>query len=184
MKKLLRTLFITFLFLQVCLCTALAKDQAKDEPYEFTIACENISLKNGTYSFSLIIRSDRTLKFDNNLEISYQGIEGCYSLNYEIDETDNHLMTVNGTFNNIITSSPLLDRVSADLANLVVSLVSDDSYSYQLSLNTQKGFTFKNQLKFLFNSRPYSFSVSYTYDKTVRQKLLKGLTKTRRLIVR
>ena len=103
-------------------------------------------MEEGLYMYRLTLRSDKTLTFDNQLKIYYQGINGNYSLHYEIDPTDNHLMVVTGLFENIIVSSPLLKKFSAAKRNWILSKISEDSYFYRLDLKTNEGFTFIKEL--------------------------------------
>lgn len=131
---------------------------------EYVISGRNISIRDGKYNYRLVIRSDRTLTFDNDLEINYQGINGKYKLHYDIDETDNHTMIVTGTFDNIIISSPLMQKLSASDREWILSHISRDSYFYQLILKTKEGFSFMNTLRFLFDARQCGYSVRYGYD--------------------
>ena len=133
-------------------------------PEEFIIAGKNIPITDGIYSYQLRIRSDGTLDFNNDLEILYQGIDGRYKLDYTIDETDNHIMVVTGTFKNIITQSPALDTLPGRGKEWVQDNFSDDSYFYELNLRTKEGFTMKNRLQFLFRSTPCVYSVDYMYE--------------------
>ena len=133
-------------------------------PDEIVISGDNIEIKDGKYSYKLTLRSNGTLTFDNDLEIYYQGINGRYQLNYEIDETDNHIMIVTGTFENIIIASPLLEKLSDKNKEQIISRISEDTYFYQLVLLTADGFTFTNTLKFLFDSKPLGYSLNYAYD--------------------
>ena len=113
------------------------------------------------------------MTFDNDLEISYQGINGRYQLNYEIDETDNHIMIVTGAFDNIIIASPLLDKIPDKNKKQLLSRISEDKYFYQLILKTAEGLSFENTLRFLFDSKPFGYSLFYAYDLlTDKQKLI------------
>ena len=148
-------------------------------PRQFTISGKDIPVQDGRYSYYLKIRSDGTLVFDNDLEIYYQGVDGLYKLNYEIDKNDNHVMLVNGTFDNIILASPLLENLKEQYRNYIINNVNEDSYDYELDLWTNDGFVFRNRLQFLFKSTPVSFSTSYDYDlptdiSTVMVVLTKG----------
>lgn len=147
-------------------------------PDEIVISGSNIKVHGGRYSYKLTLRANGTLTFDNDLEIFYQGINGRYQLNYEIDETDAHIMIVTGTFENIIIASPLLEKFSDKSKNYILSHISDDTYFYQLVLKTTEGFTFTNTLRFLFDSKPLGYSLQYTYDLlTDKQKLIiSGIT--------
>ena len=133
-------------------------------PEEFVIAAKDIPLTAGKYSYQLRIRTDGTLDFNNDLEIYYQGIDGRYKLNYLIDETDNHIMVVTGLFDNIITESPALSILPQKGKDMIRNNISDDSYFYQLDLRTKEGFTFENNLDFLFRSTPCVYSLGYMYE--------------------
>ena len=141
-------------------------------PDEIVISGNNIKVQGGQYSYRLTLRANGTLTFDNDLEIFYQGINGRYQLNYEIDETDNHIMIVTGTFENIIIASPLLEKFSDKVKNRILSHISDDTYFYQLVLNTAEGFSFTNTLRFLFDAKPFGYSLFYTYDLLTDQQSL------------
>lgn len=131
---------------------------------ELVISRRNVSIKDGKYSYRLVLRSNRTLTFDNDLEIYYQGVDGKYKLHYDIDETDNHTMIVTGVFDNIIIASPLLEKLSEADRNWILSHVSRDSYFYQLLLKTKEGFTFTNALRFMIDSHKLGYSIKYAYD--------------------
>ena len=133
-------------------------------PDEIIIQGEDLEVQGGTYNFKLTIRSNGTLTFDNDLEVYYQMIDGKYQLNYEIDETDNHIMIVTGTFDNIIIKSPLMEKISDKSKEWILSHISEDTYSYQLILKTAEGFSFTNMLKFLYDSKEYGYSLNYIYD--------------------
>lgn len=133
-------------------------------PEELVISGENIDVQGGKYSYKLVLRANGTLTFDNDLQVFYQGINGKYKLNYEIDETDNHIMIVSGTFENIIVGSPLMEKLSEEYRNWILSHISGDSYDYQLNLRTREGFTFTNALKFLLDSKPFGYTINYAYD--------------------
>lgn len=131
---------------------------------ELVISRKNVSIKDGKYSYRLVLRSNRTLTFDNDLEIYYQGVNGKYRLHYDIDETDDHTMIVTGVFDNIIIASPLLEKLSEEDRNWILSHVSRDSYFYQLLLKTKEGFTFMNALRFMIDSHKLGYSIKYAYD--------------------
>lgn len=142
-------------------------------PAEYVISGKNISIRGGKYSYRLVIRSDRTLTFDNDLEIYYQGVNGRYQLHYDIDTTDNHTMIVTGTFDNIIIASPLLEKLRASEREWILTHISKDSYFYQLVLKTKEGFSFINTLRFLIDAWKCGYSVRYSYDlKTDKQTLV------------
>lgn len=142
-------------------------------PTELIVSGENVAVEDGLYAYRLTLRFDRTLTFDNRLKILYQGINGQYSLHYEIDRNDNHVMVVTGLFENIIVSSPLLKKLSAARRNWILSKISEDSYFYRLDLRTQEGFTFINKLKFLFEQKPSGYSIDYQYDLSTDKQILK-----------
>ena len=131
---------------------------------EYVRSGTNISIKDGKYSYRLVIRSDRTLTFDNDLEIWYQGINGRYRLHYDIDKTDNHTMIVTGVFDNIIIASPLLEKLSAADREWILAHISSDSYFYQLVLKTKEGFSFINSLRFLVDAKKHGYTAKYSYD--------------------
>ncbi len=140
---------------------------------EYIISGRNITIKDGKYSYRLVIRSDKTLTFDNDLEIYYQGVNGRYRLHYDIDKTDNHTMIVTGSFDNIIVSSPLLQKISVSDKEWILSHISGDSYFYQLVLKTKEGFSFENMLRFMFDAKQCGYSLKYRYDlKSDRQTLV------------
>ena len=147
-------------------------DEEKTVLRERVFSRENIKILGGNYSYKLVLREDGTLTFDNDLEISYQGINGWYQLNYEIEKNENHIMIVTGYFENIITESPLLKLFSDQNKNWILSHITEDSYYYQLDLRTKEGFTFKNILKFLFNSRQYGYTINFSYDLTTKKQAL------------
>ena len=138
----------------------------------FVISRENVEITGGRYSFRLVIRSDRTLTFDNDLEILYQGINGKYKLHYEIDENNSHIMVVSGTFENIIISSPLMEKLPSKLREKILSKVSEDTYLYRLFLNTDLGFTFHNMLSYLVDGQKHGYSIDYKYDKVSGEQTL------------
>lgn len=139
---------------------------------DIVISGNNIKVQNGTYSYKLTLRANGTLTFNNDLEVFYQGINGRYQLDYEIDETDNHIMIVTGNFENIIIASPLLEKFSDRSKRCIHSHISDDNYSYQLVLRTSEGFSFTNTLRFLFDSKPLGYSVNYTYNLLTKKQSL------------
>ena len=133
-------------------------------PHQFIISGKDIPVNGGKYSYQLKLKSDGTLTFGNDLEVYYQGIDGLYKLDYEIDKNDNHTMLVSGVFDNIIVASPALDYLPEKFRNVIVSNVSDDSYDYELDLWTDRGFSFQNKLKYYFGSTELSFSTKYDFD--------------------
>ena len=139
---------------------------------EFVISRDNVSIKDGKYSYRLVIRTNGTLTFDNDLEIYYQGVNGRYKLHYDIDETDDHTMIVTGVFDNIIVASPLLDKLSAEDREWILAHISKDSYFYELFLKTKEGFSFQNTLQFLLDARKYGYSIKYTYDLLTNKQTL------------
>lgn len=138
----------------------------------FVISRENVEVTGGRYSFRLVIRSDRTLTFDNDLEILYQGINGKYKLHYEIDENDSHIMVVSGTFENIIINSPLMEKLSSKLREKIRSKISEDTYMYKLFLNTNQGFTFNNMLSYLVCGKKHGYSIDYEYDQVADRQTI------------
>ncbi len=135
-----------------------------DTPAEYVISGKNIKIRGGTYSYRLVIRSDKTLTFDNDLEVYYQGVNGKYKLHYDIDKTDNHTMIVTGVFDNIIISSPLLEKLTAEQRNWILTHISKDSYFYKLILKTKEGFSFQNTLRYLVDARQHGYAIKYKYD--------------------
>lgn len=133
-------------------------------PAEYVISGHNITIRGGKYNYRLVIRSDRTLTFDNDLEIYYQGVNGKYRLHYDIDKTDNHTMIVTGVFDNIIISSPLLEKLTAKQRDWILTHISKDSYFYRLILKTKEGFSFENTLRYLVDARQHGYSIKYKYD--------------------
>ncbi|MBR2836148.1 MAG: hypothetical protein IKE43_10655 [Coriobacteriales bacterium] len=134
------------------------------ESGEYIIFGNNIPLSNGNYSYELRIRPDKTVTFDNDLEIYSQGVNGSHALHFETDEVNNYTMIVNGVFENILTSSSLLALLSAADEGLMPSDISEDSYSYQLNLKTNEGFSYTNILSFLSGSDPCGYSLNFDYD--------------------
>lgn len=182
-KRVAAVIIAIVLVFQVGALTVFARSSEEDERMitiseewkcsdDIVISGSNIKLQNGTYSYKLTLRANGTLTFDNDLEVFYQGINGRYQLNYEIDETDNHIMIVTGNFENIIIASPLLEKFSDKSKRLIHSHISDDAYSYQLVLRTSEGFSFTNTLRFLFDSKPLGYSVHYTYNLLTKKQIL------------
>lgn len=142
-------------------------------PAEYVISGRNITIRGGKYSYRLVIRSDRTLTFDNDLEIYYQGVNGRYKLHYDIDKTDNHTMIVTGVFDNIIIASPLMEKISPSEREWILKHISNDSYFYQLVLKTKEGFSFVNSLRYYFDAKKCGYMMRYRYDlATDRQTLI------------
>lgn len=131
-------------------------DEESAEPVEYVISGKDIDIENGNYSYQLVVKETGELIFDNDLEINYQDVDGCYKLHYEIAEADNHIMIVTGTFDNIMVASPLLKKIS--------DRISEDSYFHQLDLRTNEGFTFENKLQFLFDGAKHGYTINYGYD--------------------
>ena len=119
-----------------------------------------------------VIRSDRTLTFDNDLEIYYQGVNGRYRLYYDIDKTDNHTMIVTGVFDNIIIASPLMKKISAAEREWILKHISKDSYFYQLVLRTKEGFSFINSLRYYFDAKRCGYMMKYKYDLATDKQTL------------
>ena len=141
-------------------------------PAEYVISGSNISIRGGKYSYRLVIRSDRTLTFDNDLEIYYQGVNGRYRLHYDIDKTDNHTMIVTGVFDNIIIASPLMEKISAAEREWILKHISKDSYFYQLVLRTKEGFSFINSLRYYFDAKRCGYMMKYKYDLATDEQTL------------
>ena len=144
----------------------------RTESGEYVIFGNDILLNNGIYSYELRIRPDKTLTFNNDLEIYSQGVSGNYSLYYELDEANNHTMTINGLFKNIITASPLLELLSADDKDQILSNVSKDIYYYRLDLKTNEGFSFFNLLSLFSGSDRYGYSLNFNYDVLTNEQTL------------
>ena len=164
---------IKIMNLPSCTIEVVREDLNWLRPSAVIISGEDIAVEDGLYEYRLTLRSDQTLTFDNNLKVYYQGIDGRYSLHYDIDENDNHIMVVTGIFENIIVSSPLLKKFSAAKRNWILSKISEDSYFYQLDLKTKEGFTFLNKLKFLFEEEPTGYYIDYKYDLSSDKQTLK-----------
>ena len=131
---------------------------------DLVLSGRDIAVENGKYSYLFRLRPNGTLVFDNDLTREYQGINDKYQLHYEIDGADRHNMITTGNFDHIITASPLLEKLSAEEKNWVLSNISEDSYFYQLVLREAKEFTFRNSLGFLYNSDRYGYAIDYRYD--------------------
>ena len=142
----------------------LVEDEVTEED-SYVISRDNVEIAGGRYSFKLVIRADKTLTFDNDLEILYQGINGKYQLHYEIDKNDSHIMVVTGKFEHIIISSPLMKTLSPKLREKILSKVSEDSYFYRLFLVTDEGFTFNNMLSYLVDGKRHGYAIDFKYDK-------------------
>ncbi len=136
--------------------TGLTESEESEDSDEYVLSGENIKLANGIYSYQLVIDPPEKLTFDNDLENSYQGVDGRYRLHYEIAEFNNHIMVSTGLFKNIMTASPLLTMFRVR--------ISDDSYSYRLNLRTNEGFSFTNNLKYIFDGEKRGYSIYYNYD--------------------
>ena len=128
------------------------------------ISGNNIAVAGGIYSYMLCLRADGTLTFNNDLEVFYQGVNGRYRLEYEIDENNDHIMVVTGLFDNIIVASPLLRIAPSFGRNYILSNVSEDQYFYRLALKTDLGFSFTNRLQFLYKTGSWGYSINYLYD--------------------
>ena len=139
---------------------------------ELSVAGTNIILENGAYNYQLYANKAGRMIFDNDLAIAYQGVDGKYNLHYDMVDADNHIMIVNGTFNNLLTASPLLQQIR--------DRISEDSYSYQLNLRTTEGFTFNNRLSYLYNGSLRGFMINFSYDKATNSQslVIDGLPET------
>lgn len=131
-------------------------NEEPDDSTEYVLSGSNIPVVNGTYNYELVIRPPDRLTFDNDLENFFQGVFGKYQLHYAIEELDNHIMTATGLFKNILTASPLVIFCK--------DAISEDSYFYQLDLRTKEGFSFINNLQYLFNGEQHGYSIYYDYD--------------------
>lgn len=140
---------------------------------DFVLSGQDIIVEDGIYSYLFRLSPNGTLVFDNHLERKYQGVDGRYQLHYDIDEAGLHNMIVTGEFDNIITASPLLEKLSAETRNWILSNVSDDSYFYHLVLKTEKELTFWNSLAFLYGSDRHGFSFDYRYDISADKQTVK-----------
>ena len=116
----------------------------------------DLPVRDGHYSFRLVLKATGGLTFDNDLQVYYQGVDGRFQLHYEIDPNDRHTMVVTGTFSNILAASPLPESFR--------SRVSEDSYFYQLLLKTGEKLSFKNRLSFLLDGEPKEYSLGFGYD--------------------
>ena len=179
MKKILIALLVAVSVFQFSIFPVFAGNMEEIENEEWTgseelivISDEDVEIQGGKYSYKLVIRENGTLSFDNDLEICYQGIEGGYQLNYEIEEDGNHIMTVTGYFENIISDSPLLEQLPDENKEWILSHISGDSYYYQLNLRTGEGFTFTNILRFFLDSEPHGYSAVYVYDLLTDEQTL------------
>ncbi|MBR3201135.1 MAG: DUF1542 domain-containing protein [Mogibacterium sp.] len=180
------------------------------DPDGIIISGDNIQVQGGTYRYRLVLNAKDGFVFDNSLDnVDYNGVEGNYSLHYEFPVTegqsDNQTMIVTGEFNNIISASPLIDKIDiGKLLSLVISgdysqavdfilddgvpfsekaavdkksyaeLVSGDTYNYELVLHTKEGFTFSNNLEFLYNGKKYSFTGTCEYDLAKRKVTIRS----------
>ena len=134
-----------------------------EKPWLF-LSGKNIPVINGTYDYELSLKPHGKLTFDNFLINTYQGVDGRYKLHYEIAELNNHIMVATGTFKNILNESPLI-KIGRDI-------ITNDSYSYQLDLRTNEGFSFKNNLRYLFNGELRGYSLNYNYDLLKNEQTL------------
>ena len=125
---------------------------------QYTIYGENVPLQNGTYWYKLMYKETGSLVFDNYLLVAYQGVNGTYSLHYAMPQSDDHQMLVNGSFDNILVTSPLL-------SNAVTSRITEDNYYYTLDLKTREGFTASNKLQYKYNGIQRGYQINYAYDK-------------------
>ena len=133
-------------------------DVDSDGISQYTIYGENVPVQNGTYWYKLIYKETGSFVFDNYLLVLYQGVNGTYSLHYAMPQSDNHQMLVNGSFDNILVTSPLL-------SNAVTSRITEDNYYYTLDLKTQEGFTASNKLQYKYNGIQRGYQINYSYDK-------------------
>lgn len=59
---------------------------------------------------------------------------------------------------------PFSEKAHIDKQDSSCVSVSDDTYSYQLVLKTNEGFTFTNALDFTYNEEVYGYKLEYKYD--------------------
>ena len=95
-------------------------------PNELTVGGENIAVEGGKYNYELKLSAKEGFVFDNDLVVSYQGVDGKYNLHYDFPpgEDTNHTMIVTGDFDNIIAASPLIDKI--DIGKLLTLVISED----------------------------------------------------------
>ena len=67
---------------------------------------------------------------------------------------------------------PLSDKVTVDGSSKFIP-VSKDKYSYELVLKTKEGFSFKNNLQFLYDEDKYGYILDYDYDLSKDRHTLK-----------
>ena len=67
---------------------------------------------------------------------------------------------------------PFSKKASVDPASRV-NHVSNDKYSYELILNTKEGFSFSNNLQFLYDQDKYGYYINYNYDLSENKHTLK-----------
>lgn len=67
---------------------------------------------------------------------------------------------------------PLSDKASIDDSSKVYP-VSDDKYSYELVLKTKEGFSFNNELQFIYDEDKYGLTVDYDYNLLDNKHTLK-----------
>ncbi|MBQ6439643.1 MAG: fibronectin type III domain-containing protein [Mogibacterium sp.] len=58
----------------------------------------------------------------------------------------------------------LADKAYVDSDSSKINHVSDDKYSYELVLKTKEGFSFKNNLQFLYDEDKYGYALDYDYN--------------------
>ena len=143
--------------------TSVAENEETSGSAEYVLSGKNIQLENGQYSYELVINPPDKLTFDNDLENTYQGVEGKYKLHYEIAEFGNHIMTATGLFKNIITASPLMKSIR--------DRVTEDTYFYQLDLRTNEGFSFINNLRYLVDGEKQGYSIYFDYDLSTNKQI-------------
>ena len=189
-KKIIVTLLAAAVILQVTLLTSFAEaadaermasgrienvSMDRIRPGDIVIERSDISIKDGKYSFRLVLRARGGLTFDNDLEIYYQGVDGKYKLHYEIDADDNHIMVVTGTFDNILVASPLLKKIR--------DRIGEDSYFYRLILKTDEILSFTNKLSFLLDGNRQEYSYSFDIDLPHQSRTeITGITASRRAL--
>lgn len=125
---------------------------------QYIIYGKNIPVQGGTYWYKLLLKETGALIFDNDLRATYQGVDGKYKLHYAMPASgENHHMVADGSFDNVLTTSPLLPST-------VTSKITNDNYTYKLDLLTEEGFTFNNKLQYKYSGAQYGYYINYGYD--------------------
>ena len=132
-------------------------DVDSDGVNQYTIYGANIPVEYGTYWYSFIFKETGAFVIDNYLLVSYQGVDGKFSLRYAGADSVNQDMIVYGSFDNVLATSSL---VSDDAK----AAITDDNYFYTLDLKTNEGYTLSNKLQYKYNGVQEGYRVNYTYD--------------------